>query len=198
MKFNKVVLGMVFGMGFSTFAMAEDPDVPVTPTSVESAQGEIRFIGFINDVPCSIDSKNQKQLIDFGEIALNELTSNLFRSDSEKFNIVLKNCSTETYKNAKVTFTGSTVSGFQGFTGELLGLGGKVKNAGIVITDAAGTSVEFGKAFPGTGSGYELNNGNGSETTLSFAAYVKGNEDPAQKATTGRFDSVANFKIIYQ
>ncbi|MTC59820.1 fimbrial protein [Providencia rustigianii] len=192
MKLNKLALtlGLGLGVGVSGAALAADP--------VESSQGEIRFTGFINDVPCSIDADNLKQLVEFGEIALHELTSNQFRSDSKAFDIVLKNCSTETYKNAKITFTGSTVNGFTGFTGDLLGLGGKVKNAGIVITNGADKIVEFGKAFPGTGDGYALNNGDGSQTTLHFAAYVKGNEDPTQKATTGRFDTVANFKIVYQ
>lgn len=192
MKLNKLALTLALGLGVgvSGAALASDP--------VESSQGEIRFTGFINDVPCSIDADNLKQLVEFGEIALHELTSNQFRSDSKTFDIVLKNCSTETYKNAKITFTGSTVNGFQGFTGDLLGLGGKVQNAGIVITNGADKVVEFGKAFPGTGDGYALNNGDGSETTLHFAAYVKGNEDPTKKATTGRFDTVANFKIVYQ
>lgn len=194
MKLNKLALTLALGLGVgvSGAALAADP--------VESSQGEIRFTGFINDVPCSIDADNLKQLVEFGEIALHELTSNQFRSDSKAFDIVLKNCSTETYKNAKITFTGSTVNGFQGFTGDLLGLGGKVKNAGIVIStrDGADTPIEFGKAFPGTGDGYALSNGDGSETTLHFAAYVKGNEDPTKKATTGRFDTVANFKIVYQ
>ncbi|HHR5825312.1 TPA: fimbrial protein [Providencia alcalifaciens] len=194
MKLNKLALTLALalglGVGVSGAALAADP--------VESSQGEIRFTGFINDVPCSIDADNLKQLVEFGEIALHELTSNQFRSDSKTFDIVLKNCSTETYKNAKITFTGSTVNGFQGFTGDLLGLGGKVQNAGIVITNGADKVVEFGKAFPGTGDGYALNNGDGSETTLHFAAYVKGNEDPTKKATTGRFDTVANFKIVYQ
>lgn len=192
MKLNKLALTLALGLGVgvSGAALAADP--------VESSQGEISFTGFINDVPCSIDADNLKQLVEFGEIALHELTSNQFRSDSKTFDIVLKNCSTETYKNAKITFTGSTVNGFQGFTGDLLGLGGKVQNAGIVITNGADKVVEFGKAFPGTGDGYALNNGDGSETTLHFAAYVKGNEDPTKKATTGRFDTVANFKIVYQ
>ncbi|HBO21386.1 MAG TPA: type 1 fimbrial protein [Providencia sp.] len=197
MKLNKLALTLAlgFGVGVSGVALAEDPVVPAT---VESSQGEVRFIGFINDVPCSIDADNLKQVVDFGEIALHELTSNQFRSDSKNFDIVLKNCSTETYKNAKITFTGSTISGFTGFTGDLLGLGGKVKNAGIVITNGSDKVVEFGKEFPGTGTGYALNNGDGSETTLHFAAYVKGNEAADAKATTGRFDTVANFKIIYQ
>lgn len=198
MKLNKLALTLALGLGvgFSGVALADDPVVP--PKTVESSQGEIRFTGFINDVPCSIDANNLKQLVEFGEIALHELTSNQYRSDSKDFDIVLKNCSTETYKNAKITFTGPTISGFQGFTGELLGLGGKVKNAGIVITNGADKVVEFGKAFPGTGDGYALNSGDGKETTLHFAAYVKGNEDAAAKATTGSFNTVANFKIIYQ
>ncbi|ELX8379874.1 fimbrial protein [Providencia vermicola] len=193
MKFNKLAVSLALGltMGVSMTAMADDP------APVESSQGKIQFTGFINDVPCSIDDDNLNQTVRFGEIALHELTSGKFRSDSRPFDIVLKNCSTETYKNAKITFTGGTISGFTGFTGELLGLG-KVQNAGIVITDGGSKIVEFGKPFPGTGNGYDLNNGDGSETTLHFEAYVKGNEDPNNKATTGRFDTVANFKIIYQ
>ncbi len=201
MKLNKLALTLALGLGvgISGVALAEDPVVPVEPAkTVESSQGEIRFTGFINDVPCSIDANNLKQLVEFGEIALHELTSNQYRSDSKDFDIVLKNCSTETYKNAKITFTGPTISGFDGFTGDLLGLGGKVKNAGIVITNGADKIVEFGKAFPGTGDGYALNNGDGKETTLHFAAYVKGNEAADAKATTGSFNTVANFKIIYQ
>ena len=198
MKLNKLALTLAIGLGMGISATALAAEDPVTPATVESSQGEIRFIGFINDVPCSIDADNLKQVVDFGEIGLHELTSNQFRSDSKNFDVVLKNCSTETYKNAKITFTGSTVSGFDGFTGDLLGLGGKIKNAGIVITNGADKVVEFGKAFPGTGEGYALNNGDGTETTLHFSAYVKGNENPAEKATTGRFDTVANFKIVYQ
>lgn len=197
MKFNKLAVSLALGlsMGVSMVAVAEEPAAPAT---AESSQGTINFNGFINDVPCSIDDNNLNQTVRFGEIALHELTSGKFRSDSRPFDIVLKNCSTETYKNAKITFTGSTVSGFTGFAGDLLGLGGKVQNAGIIITDGASKVVEFGKAFPGTGDGYALNNGDGLEMTLHFEAYVKGNEDPAKKATTGRFDTVANFKIIYQ
>ena len=194
MKLNKLALTLALGLGvgISGVAVAEDP---VTPPTVESSQGEVRFTGFINDVPCSIDANNLKQLVEFGEIALHELTSNQYRSD---FDIVLKNCSTETYKNAKITFTGQTINGFQGFAGDLLGLGGKVKNAGIVITNGADKVVEFGKAFPGTGDGYALNAGDGKQTTLHFSAYVKGNEAADAKATTGSFNTVANFKIIYQ
>ncbi|WP_438872316.1 hypothetical protein [Providencia hangzhouensis] len=48
-----------------------------------------------------MDANNLKQLVELGEIALHELTSNQYRSDSKDFDIVLKNCSTETYKTQK-------------------------------------------------------------------------------------------------
>lgn len=201
MKFNKLALSLALGlsMGVTLSPAFADDDTPTAPAkTAESSQGTIHFLGYINDVPCSIDDNNLNQTIDFGEIALNELTSGKYRSDEEKFDIVLKNCSTETYKNAKISFTGSTVSGFTGFTGELLGLGGKVQNAGIVITDGANTPIVFGQPFPSTGDGYALNSGDGSKTTMHFGAYVKGNEATDAKATTGRFDTVANFKVIYQ
>lgn len=203
MKFNKLALslalGLSMGVTMSPAFAADDGTTPTAPAkTAESSQGTIHFLGYINDVPCSIDDNNLNQTVDFGEIALNELTSGKYRSDEEKFDIVLKNCSIETYKNAKISFTGSTVSGFTGFTGELLGLGGKVENAGIVITDGANTPIVFGKAFPSVGDGYVLNGGDGSRTTMHFGAYVKGNEADGKKATTGRFDTVANFKVIYQ
>ncbi|MGG4693181.1 fimbrial protein [Proteus mirabilis] len=200
MKFNKLALGVALSMIVVAPTFAEDPVEPTNPTNpttqAESSQGTIRFTGFINDVPCSIDNDNLNQTVKFGEIALHELTTNNFRSDSENFDIVLKNCSTETYKTAKVAFTGSTVSGFEGYTGELLGLGSKVENAGIVITDRGNNPITFGKAFPTDGKA--LNNGDGAKTTLQFSAYVKGNEADSKKATTGSFDTVANFKVVYQ
>lgn len=197
MKFNKLALGVALSMIVVAPTFAEDPVEPTNPTAqAESSQGTIRFTGFINDVPCSIDNDNLNQTVKFGEIALHELTTNNFRSDSENFDIVLKNCSTETYKTAKVAFTGSTVSGFEGYTGELLGLGSKVENAGIVITDRANNPITFGQGFPTEGK--SLNNGDGTTTTLQFSAYVKGNEAKDKKATTGSFDTVANFKVIYQ
>lgn len=197
MKFNKLALGVALSMIVVAPTFAEDPVEPTNPTTqAESSQGTIRFTGFINDVPCSIDNDNLNQTVKFGEIALHELTTNNFRSDSENFDIVLKNCSTETYKTAKVAFTGSTVSGFEGYTGELLGLGSKVENAGIVITDRANNPITFGQGFPTEGK--SLNNSDGTTTTLQFSAYVKGNEAKDKKATTGSFDTVANFKVIYQ
>lgn len=192
MKTKALVFGLS-AMMLSGVALADEP-VPEAGTTY----GTVTFQGAINDVPCSIDENNKNQVVRFGDIALHELTSNKFRSDSENFDIILKNCSTETYKTAKITFSGATVSGFTGFTGDLLGLGGRVENAGIVITDRAGSNIEFGTAFPAAGKEYQLNNGEGTETKLAFSAYVKGNENSAKKATTGNFDTVANFKINYQ
>lgn len=191
MKFNKLALGVALSLIVAAPSFAAD-----AAKTAESSQGKVRFTGFINDVPCSIDDKSLEQTVKFGEIALHELTSNRFRSDSENFDIVLKNCSTETYKTAKVSFSGATVNGFEGYTGELLGLGGKVQNAGIVITDRSNNPVTFGQGFPAAGQ--NLNNGDGSQTILQFSAYVKGNEAADKKATTGSFDTVANFKVIYE
>ena len=193
MKLKALVLGMAI-VAVSGTAVAEDPVTPAKAAG--TTNGTVTFQGSVSDVPCSIDDKNQHQTVKFGDIALHELTSKKFRSDSEKFNIVLKNCSTDTYKNAQITFTGSTVSGIAGFTGELLGLGGSIQNAGIAITDDGGNPVTFGTAFPAKGKEFILSND--ANTTLRFAAYVKGSESEDKKATTGNFDTVTNFKISYQ
>ncbi len=167
-----------------------------TAAAAGTTNGTVTFQGSVSDVPCSIDDKNQHQTVKFGDIALHELTSKKFRSDSEKFDIVLKNCSTDTYKTAQITFTGSTVSGINGFANELLGLGGSIQNAGIAITDAGGNPIIFGTAFPAKDKEFKLSHD--SNTVLRFAAYVKGSEDKDAPATTGNFDTVANFKISYQ
>lgn len=103
MKFNKLALGVALSMIVVAPTFAEDPVEPTNPpTQAESSQGTIRFTGFINDVPCSIDNDNLNQTVKFGEIALHELTTNNFRSDSENFDIVLKTALQKPIKQQKL------------------------------------------------------------------------------------------------
>ena len=71
MKFTKLALGVALSLVVAAPSFAADP--------AESREGKVRFTGFINDVPCSIDDKSLDQTVKFGEIALHELTSNKFR-----------------------------------------------------------------------------------------------------------------------
>ena len=131
----------------------------------------MHFKGFINNVPCSIDSKFLDQTVDFGEISRNELTTGTYRTDSKTFNIELKNCDTTTYKTAQIQFTAPTVELKDGTaTSKYVGLG-SIQNAGIALTDSGGKAIELGSRFPA--EKYTLNGGRDQITPLNFAAYVK-------------------------
>lgn len=196
MKLQKVLLSVVLGSLFAAgTAMAEDP---VQPPEVKSSLGTVHFKGFINNVPCSIDSKFLDQTVDFGEISRNELTTGTYRTDSKTFNIELKNCDTTTYKTAQIQFTAPTIELKDGTaTSKYVGLG-SIQNAGIALTDSGGKAIELGSRFPA--EKYTLNGGRDQITPLNFAAYVKGNQSAVagEQATTGHFDTPVNFQIFYQ
>lgn len=194
MKFQKILLSVVLGSLFTVgFAQAEDA-VP----EVKSSIGTVHFKGYINNVPCSIDSKFLDQIVDFGEISRNELTSGTYRTDSKNFNIELKNCDTTTYKTAQIQFAAPTIELTDGtVASKYVGLG-PIQNAGIALTDSGGNAIELGSRFPA--EKYALNGGKDQITPLNFAAYVKGNQSAVagEQATTGRFDTPVNFQIFYQ
>lgn len=56
--------------------MVEDS---VQEPEVKSVLGTVHFKGFINNVACSTDSKFLDQIVDFGEISRNELTTGTCR-----------------------------------------------------------------------------------------------------------------------
>ncbi|WP_253378718.1 fimbrial protein [unidentified bacterial endosymbiont] len=75
------------------------------------SSGVVNFMGTINSNACVVDNSSAAQTIPLGDIPV-ALFSNQGTVTSEvNFDIQLLNCSTETFNNATVTFTGETVSG---------------------------------------------------------------------------------------
>ncbi|OAT24992.1 fimbrial protein [Proteus myxofaciens] len=175
MKLNK--LGLVLGLGLTVVAGST--------FAADQGRGTIEFYGSIIDAPCSIDPNSDNQRIPLGQVSTTALKDG-GRSNSNAFKIKLLQCSTETYKTVKTTFTGAEAPEIKEGA---LGIEGIAKNAAVVITNAGGTPIKLGEASaPQT-----LVDGNND---LNFAAYLQGSATEA--AVPGDFTAIATFALSYQ
>lgn len=153
--------------------------------AADQGHGTVEFYGSIIDAPCSIDPDSGAQRIPLGQVSSSALKDG-GRSASKMFKIKLLQCSTETYKTVKTTFTGAEAPDvLEG----ALGIEGIAKNAAVVITNAGGEQIKLGQAS----AAQTLNDGNND---LNFAAYLQGSSSKA--AIPGDFTAIATFALSYQ
>lgn len=175
MKLKK--LHLVLGLGLSIIAGSA--------LAADQGHGTVEFYGSIIDAPCSIDPDSGAQRIPLGQVSSSALKDG-GRSASKMFKIKLLQCSTETYKTVKTTFTGAEAPDvLEG----ALGIEGIAKNAAVVITNAGGEQIKLGQAS----AVQTLNDGNND---LNFAAYLQGSSSKA--AIPGDFTAIATFALSYQ
>lgn len=166
MKLAKVLLAASVSLGLATAAQAE--------------QGKIEFKGTVLESACVIDSGDLNQQIDFQEIPQSRLNLG-GKSDTQDFQIKLKNCDNSTMKNVDIAFSGN--GGF----GDTFGVTG-VDNLGVII-------AQNGQAIaPGGSISNTLLQG---DNTFDFQTYVMGDPAVGNDVTTGDFTSIANFVITY-
>ncbi|WP_348749708.1 fimbrial protein [Pseudomonas rhodesiae] len=146
--------------------------------------GVIRFTGEIVSGACGIDANSLDQTVPLGQVPSNRFKKIADRSEPKSFDIVLTDCDTTTYKNARFTFTGTT----DPTVPALFATTGLAQNVGIRLQSSAGELLENGKEQVAPTL---LQNGN---NTVSFAAMY---EATAASVTTGEADSVANFTVAY-
>lgn len=186
MKMNKFMLAAAMTFAAVSWAHAED----LTPPSTKGFQGsgQLSFSGSIVDAPCSIKGESLKQDINLGAISKAVLAKADGHSTPVQVNIQLENCEFEKDKNDGVTLTFTGVG--NDLNNKMLGLTGNASDAGIVFLDNKGAQIDLGQASKPT----KLV---GSDSTLSFSAYVKQSKaDP--KIEPGDFTAVANFQLAYQ
>lgn len=170
-------LHLVLGLGLSIIAGSA--------LAADQGHGTVEFYGSIIDAPCSIDPDSGAQRIPLGQVSSSALKDG-GRSASKMFKIKLLQCSTETYKTVKTTFTGAEAPDvLEG----ALGIEGIAKNAAVVITNAGGEQIKLGQAS----AAQTLNDGNND---LNFAAYLQGSSSKA--AIPGDFTAIATFALSYQ
>lgn len=183
MNFKKTMLAAVVTLG----AIAGAQAAPETGTpATDQGHGKVTFTGSIIDAPCSIDPKSVDQTVDLGGVS-NVSLLNGGNSSPKPFEIHLEKCSLETAKTVTTTFNGA--AGKNG----LLGMTGDAKGASIAITDGSNNLIELGKATQG-----QVLSSGGTEATLAFSAYLKGDGGDDKSIIPGKFQSVANFILNYK
>lgn len=172
-KKNLLVLALVSSATFAANA-------------ADQGSGTVTFTGSIIDAPCSINPDSVDQTVALGEISQASL-ANKGTSIPRNFSINLENCDLTDKSKVSITFNGSP----DAVNGDLLGITGTAKGAGIAITDGSGSPIKLGVASTARALG-EGNN------TLLFSAYLQGNSVTAGSVQPGTFSSVADFTLAYQ
>ncbi|MBD2791283.1 fimbrial protein [Xenorhabdus szentirmaii] len=171
------IAAITLGMGiFCAQAQAEGP------ASIENGGGgKITFTGTVVNAPCNISPESIDQTINFG--VLSQSLLNKGNETSRSVKIVLTECDTETYKKAKVTFSGANYD-----SKELL-MSGSAKNVAVRLTGLDGDVVldQPSKAFNLSKNTNELN-------FMAFAKKASGESD----VTPGEFSGTTTFTMQYE
>ncbi|MFJ3264858.1 fimbrial protein [Serratia liquefaciens] len=180
MKLNKIMMATVLALGVSSTAFADQ------------GHGKVTFTGSIIDAPCSINPESIDQTVELGQISNVSLKGG-GTSTPRNFSIDLENCSFEAddkgvlQKNkVTVTFTGMESVAGNG----LLGITGTAKGASVAITDGAGQVIKLGLPT----KPQALQSGS---NTLSYAAYMQGDNGENEIISEGDFQAVADFTLAY-
>lgn len=185
-----ITLAVLMGSTGVTYAAQDDgkpsPD-PVAPKTVYG--GQVHFTGSLVDAPCSVDNDSASQTVKIGQFQTTKFDKTGATSAEKQFNIHLADCSVETYKNAQVSFSGSTVKGDDKKL-SLNGDGsGSATGVAIQLKDNKGEILGLDGNQPS--SAQSLSEG---DSYLKFSAqYVS----IADKVTAGKANSDVDFNITY-
>ncbi|SEA03379.1 fimbrial protein [Variovorax sp. YR216] len=152
--------------------------------SSASFANTVTFQGKIIAGACGISGDTVDQIVQLGDVPANVFQAAGDRSTPVPFWIELTDCDTTTTKNAKFTFTGTSVASAPA----LFATTGAATNVGIRLEAGSGTALDNGveQAAP-----VLLQPGN---NRVQFGARY---ESTAATVTPGDADAVANFTIRY-
>ncbi|MHA0949043.1 fimbrial protein [Enterobacter ludwigii] len=160
---------------------------PVAPKTVYG--GQVHFTGSLVDAPCSVDNDSASQTVKIGQFQTSKFDKTGATSAEKQFNIHLADCSVETYKNAQITFSGSTVQG----DSKKLSLNGD--GAG----SATGVAIQL-KDNKGEILGLDGNQPSSAQALTDGDSYLKFSAQYvsiADKVTAGKANSDVDFNITY-
>ncbi|KJG38017.1 hypothetical protein UA32_11575 [Photobacterium angustum] len=173
-------LAILASFGVASAAFAADPVTPLTVIG-----GTVNFQGEITAGACAVDKDSVDQTVQMGQVKAVTLKDAGAVSSSHHFNIKLDDCSTDTYNNVAMSFSGAT-DGNGSLA--LTDAAGSAKNVGIDIYDGAHKKVTFG----GTSTTpVEFHDGT---NVIPFSAnYVSTNGG----ATAGTANATTTFNVVY-
>ena len=164
-------------------------------TTTGANDGTVTFVGKIVESPCSIKIGDENQTIRLGE---NLGTASLKAGLTQKvdFDIELVNCVFDAQTNMSIVFNANgNESTTHAGNLALMGAGGEMKGAYIVMADSKGTELRMGTAatqlMKKDTAGKAM-----ADQTLRFKAWVQG-DTAAATVDTGEFSSMTSFQITY-
>lgn len=185
MKASKM---MVSALALLTMTVAGSAMAAATPITVSG--GTINFTGEINDGACTVSpSSAQGQTIDLGNYKPADITKGQPKTPV-KFDIVLENCSTDTYTTASFDFGGQADTDDASVLANNSGTGGAT-GVGVQLKDMDGKVIVL-NTTSGAGAKMTLVP---NTNTASFSAAMYGTKDTA---TVGHVSAATNFKVHYE
>lgn len=183
-------------MKMKTLALASIAAFGLVSAAAQAAQtvngGTVHFTGDFVNAACAVSTDSADQTVKLGEYKTSAITASGQYTTKVPFEIKLVNCTTDTYKNASVSFNGTIDSDDT----TLLA----VNSGGSNSTGATGVGIEIldnsSKVLTPNGATYStaqaLNDG---DNTLPFTARYK---STASTVTAGLADADATFVIKYE
>lgn len=152
----------------------------------------VKFHGTVTSLPCSIAPGSDKILVDFKEVAVNDLYRNK-KSSPIPFSIRLIDCTTNVFNSVTVTFSGDESPELANHLAIHALSPGGTAGVGIGLQLQNGSPIELNKASPAT----RLAVGNMS---LGFSAFLAAQPGAQQNREIqyGPFTATASYTLNYQ
>lgn len=185
-----ITLAVLMGSTGVTYAAQDEGNPSADPVAPKTVYGgQVHFTGSLVDAPCSVDNDSASQTVKIGQFQTTKFDKTGATSAEKQFNIHLADCSVETYKNAQVSFSGSTVKGDD----KKLSLNGDGSGS------ATGVAIQL-KDNKGEILGLDGNQPSSAQTLSEGDSYLKFSAQYvsiADKVTAGKANSDVDFNITY-
>lgn len=177
----------MFSKGMLAVAVSVSMGLASFCSNADQGSGVINFSGTVIDAPCGISPESADQSVDFGQLSKAHLAAGGI-STQKNVDIELTNCDAtalSTTGSVKVSFVGTTISGY---TQELGTTGGT--GTAVVMSSPSGSLVSFDGTQTAATPLIEGDN------VLHYTSWVK--QATGGEIQEGDFSAVANFSLTYE
>ena len=184
MKASKLAVSALSALALMVAAGSAMAEGVVVPIDVNG--GTIHFTGNVTNGACSVNEKSDGQTVQLGSMQSKDVVKGQPGKFSA-FDIVLDDCSIDTYTNAAFIFSGQPDLTDSSVLANNYGTGGAT-GVGVQVKDIDGKVVVLGA----TGANMKLIEGT---NVAKFSAALYGTGDAV---SSGYVESVATFKVHYE
>lgn len=185
MKASKMIVSALSGLAMLTAGSAMAAPV-ATPVTVNG--GTINFTGDVTDAACTVDPSSDGQDINLGSVKAADVVKGKTNSTT-RFDIVLDDCSIDTYTTASFGFNGKADANDVTVLGNTAGPG-SAKGVGVQLLDSDGSPISIG-GDASANAKMKLAKGT---NIASFAAGIIGTDT----VVSGHVAATTNFTVHYE